>query len=144
MSAVLAEFLQQFFIFVFTAFVVVSLGRKFSWILLIFVPFIVLSGERIGRRVRQTTRRGQDKLADIHNILHESITGNRIVKAFGMERWESVRFGAASQRLFRANLRSVRAAAISSPLMDMIGAIAIALLLLLGRGWINSGVFTVG
>src|SRR5438105_11280069 len=46
MSAVLAEFLQQFFIFVFTAFVVVSLGRKFSWILLIFVPFIVLSGER--------------------------------------------------------------------------------------------------
>jgi ATP-binding cassette, subfamily B, bacterial MsbA len=144
MSAVLAEFLQQFFIFVFTALVVISLGRKNSWILLIFVPFIVVSGQRIGRRVRQTTRRGQDKLADIHNILHESITGNRIVKAFGMERWESVRFGAASQRLFRANLRSVRAAAISSPLMDMIGAIAVALLLLLGRGWINSGAFTVG
>jgi len=44
----------------------------------------------------------------------------------------------------RANLRSVAAAAVSSPLMDIIGAIAVALLLLLGRGQINSGVFTTG
>ena len=42
-----------------------------------------------------------------------------------------------ARRLFRANLRSVAAAAISSPLMDVFGAIAIALLLLLGRGRIN-------
>src|SRR5581483_3090234 len=47
-------------------------------------------------------------------------------------------------RLFRANLRSVRAAAISSPLMDTFGAVAIALLLLLGRDYIKSNVFTAG
>jgi len=88
---------------------------------------------RIGRRVRSTTRRGQDQLADVQNILHETITGNRIVKAFGMESWEVTRFRQAAQRLFHANLRSVAAAAISSPLMDIFGAIAIALLLLLGR-----------
>ena len=144
MSSVLAEFLQQFFILIFTAFVAASLGRGLSWVLLLFVPFIVLSAARIGRRVRHTTRRGQDKLADIQNILHETITGNRIVKAFGMELWESVRFHNASKRLFRANLRSVLAAAVSSPLMDIFGAIAIALLLLLGRGQINAHVFTTG
>ncbi|MGZ4812348.1 MAG: ABC transporter ATP-binding protein [Terriglobales bacterium] len=144
MSAILAEFLQQFFTLVFTAFVVVLLGGRLAWVLLLFIPFIVLSVHRIGRRVRSTTRRGQDKLAEIHNILHETITGNRIVKAFGMEVWEAIRFRGAAKRLFRANLRSVRAAALSSPLMDTIGAIAIALLLLMGRDRIKTGVFTAG
>ncbi len=96
------------------------------WALLIFVPIVIGSARRIGRDVRQTTRKGQDKLAEIQNILHETITGNRIVKAFNMEFWEMMRFQEAAKRLFEANLRSVRAQAISSPLMDSIGAIAIA------------------
>jgi ATP-binding cassette, subfamily B, bacterial MsbA len=144
MSTVLAEFLQQFFTLIFTAVVVVVLGGKLAWVLVIFIPFIITSAMRIGRRVRSTTRKGQDKLADIQNILHETITGVRIVKAFGMELWETVRFRGAAKKLFRANIRSVTAAALSSPLMDIFGAIAIALLLLLGRDRINKGVFTPG
>jgi len=144
MSTVLAEFLQQFFTLVFIAGVVVLLGGKLAWVLLLFVPAILYSSRKIGRRVRTTTRGGQDKLAEIQNILHETITGNRIVKAFGMENWEMQRFRAAARRLFRANLRMVAAFAISSPLMDILGAVAIALLLLMGRDQINHHVFTAG
>jgi ATP-binding cassette, subfamily B, bacterial MsbA len=144
MSTVLAEFLQQLFTLIFTAIVVVLLGGKLAWVLLLFVPFIIYSAGRIGRRVRHTTRKGQDKLADIQNILHETITGNRIVKAFNMESWEISRFHKAAGRLFWANLRSVAAAAISSPLMDIFGAIAIALLLLLGRQQISHQRMTAG
>ena len=144
MSTVLAEFLQQLFTLIFTAIVVVLLGGKLAWVLLLFVPFIIFSAGRIGQRVRHTTRRGQDKLADIQNILHETITGNRIVKAFSMESWEIARFQKAARRLFWANLRSVAAAAISSPLMDIFGAIAIALLLLLGRDQIAHQRMTAG
>src|SRR3989442_11299546 len=146
MSGVLAEFLQQVFTLIFIACAVVVLGGKLAWVLVIFLPAIVYSAQKIGMRVRRTTRRGQDKLADIQNILHETITGNRIVKAFSMEAWEYARFRKAAHRLFRANLRSVAAAAISSPLMDIFGAMAIALLLLLGReqivhGWMTPGIF---
>jgi subfamily B ATP-binding cassette protein MsbA len=144
MSSVLAEFLQQFFTFVFTAGLVVVLGGRLAWVLLVFIPIIIFSAVRIGRRVRNTTRTGQDQLADVQNILHETITGNRIVKAFGMESWEVARFRKAAQRLFRANLRSVAAAAISSPLMDILGAIAVALLLLLGRQQIAHNELTLG
>jgi subfamily B ATP-binding cassette protein MsbA len=144
MSSVLAEFLQQFFTLIFTAAVVVLLGGKLAWVLLLFVPVILYSSRKIGRQVRTTTRGGQDKLAEIQNILHETITGNRIVKAFGMENWEVERFRAAARRLFRANLRLVAAFAISSPLMDILGSIAIALLLLMGRDAINKHVFTAG
>jgi subfamily B ATP-binding cassette protein MsbA len=144
MSSVLAEFLQQFFTFVFLAWVVVGLGGKLAWVLLLFIPAILYSSRKIGRQVRSTTRGGQDKLAEIQNILHETITGNRIVKAFGMENWEIGRFRAAARRLFHANLRLVAAFAISSPLMDILGSIAIALLILMGRDQINHHVFTAG
>ena len=144
MSNILAEFLQQLFTFLFTAGLVIVLGRKLAWVLLLFIPIIIFSAVRIGRRVRSTTRTGQDQLADVQNILQETITGNRIVKAFGMESWEVARFRKAAQRLFRANLRSVAAAAISSPLMDIFGAIAIALLLLLGRDQIARNELTLG
>ncbi len=144
MSKVLAEFLQQVFTFIFTAVAVVFLGRNLSWVLLLFVPFIVFSARKIGRRVRLTTRTGQDKLADIQNILQETITGNRIVKAFSMETWEISRFRQAARRLFRANMRSVAASSISSPLMDIFGVVGVALLLLLGRNQVAHGAMTLG
>ncbi|MGB8115997.1 MAG: ABC transporter ATP-binding protein [Candidatus Sulfotelmatobacter sp.] len=142
MSTVLAEFLQQFFTFLFVAGVVVVLGKNLSWVLLLFVPVIIYSSRKIGSRVRSTTRQGQDKLAEIQNILHETITGNRIVKAFNTEKWEITRFRNAARRLFRANLRSVAATAISSPLMDIVGVSGIALLLLLGREQVKHGEMT--
>ena len=143
-SQVLAEFLQQFFTLIFIAAVVVALGGKLAWVLLVFVPIIVFSVGRLGRRVRSTTRKGQDRLAEIQNILHETLAGNRIVKAFSMEGWETSRFHGASRRLLRANMRSVAAAAVSSPMMDIFGAVAISLLLLVGRDQIKASVFTPG
>jgi len=144
MSSVLSELLQQFFTLLWTAAVVVLMGGRQSWVLLLFVPVVISSARRIGRSVRTTTRKGQDKLAEIQNILHETITGNRIVKAFGMELWEMNRFRKAARRLFRANLKSVSVQAISSPLMDAIGSVAIALLLLLGRDRILRHEMTAG
>ena len=144
MSAVLGEALQQFFTFIFMAGVVIMNGGKLAWVLLLFVPVVISSARRIGRRVRQTTRRGQDKLAEIQDILHETITGNAIVKAFGMEPWEMRRFRRAARRLLSANLKAVSVQAISSPLMDAIGAIGIALLLVLGRDRIKAHEMTEG
>lgn len=144
MASVLSDFLQQVFTLIFMTIVVIKLGGHLAWVLLIFIPVVISSMRRIGRGVRLTTRKGQDKLAEIQNILHETITGNPIVKAFNMEFWELRRFRDAARRLFRANLSTVRAQAISSPLMDLIGAIAIAGLLLLGRGQIRSHAMTTG
>jgi subfamily B ATP-binding cassette protein MsbA len=144
MSSVLAEFLEQFFTFVFTAYAVVALGGNLAWVLVLFVPFILYSARRIGIRVRRTTRSGQDQLADVQNILQETITGNRIVKAFSMEGWEIARFRSAARRLFKANMRAVAAATLSSPLMDLFAAIAVALLLAFGRDQVKSGNMSLG
>ena len=143
-SAVLGEFLQQMFTFLFTVAAVIALGGRLSWVLLLFVPVVITSARKIGRSVRVRTRTGQDRVAEIQNILHETITGNRIVKAFSTELWEILRFKKAARRLFRANLHSVRIQSISSPLMDVIGSIAIALLLFVGRNEIKAGRMDMG
>jgi subfamily B ATP-binding cassette protein MsbA len=143
-SSVIGDFLQQFFTFVVGLVFVIRLGGELSWALLLFIPVVVTSARRIGREVRTRTRTGQDKLAEIQNILHETVTGNRIVKAFNTEMWEIVRFKTAARRLFRANLRNVRIQGISSPLMDSIGAVAIALFLFIGRNQILHGKMTMG
>ena len=139
MSTVLSDMLQQVFTLLFMIGAVILVGGKMAWVLLLFVPVIVSSARRIGRSVRKTTRKGQDKLAEIQNIVHETITGNGIVKAFGMELWEINRFRSAAQRLLTANMRSVAVQSISSPLMDALGAVAIAVLLFFGRQWILHG-----
>ncbi len=144
LSSVLGDFLQQFFTFLATITLVIFLGGRLSWALLLFVPVVITSSRRIGREVRTRTRTGQDKLAEIQNILHETVTGNRIVKAFNTELWEILRFKNAAKRLFRANLRSVRIQSISSPLMDTIGSVAIAVLLWIGRSEIKRGHMTLG
>jgi subfamily B ATP-binding cassette protein MsbA len=143
-SSVIGEFLQQFFTFVVGLALVIRLGGHLSWALLLFIPVVVTSARRIGREVRTRTRTGQDKLAEIQNILHETVTGNRMVKAFNTELWEILRFKTAARRLFRANLRSVRIQSISSPLMDTIGAVAIAMFLFIGRNEIHHGRMTMG
>ena len=143
-SSVISDFLQQFFTFVVGLVLVIKLGGYLSWALLLFVPVIITSSRKIGREVRTRTRSGQDKLAEIQNILHETVTGNRIVKAFSTELWEVLRFKKAASRLFRANLRSVRIQSISSPLMDTLGAIAIAMFLFIGRNEILHGRMTMG
>ncbi len=143
-STVIGQFLQQFFTFLVGLVLVIRLGGNLSWALLLFIPVVVTSARKIGREVRTRTRTGQDKLAEIQNILHETVTGNRIVKAFNTELWEILRFKEAARRLLRANLRSVRVQSISSPLMDTIGAIAIALMLFIGRNEIQHHRMSMG
>lgn len=144
LSSVIGEFLQQFFTFVAGMVFVIRLGGELSWALVLFIPVVITSARKIGGEVRTRTRSGQDKLAEIQNILHETVTGNRIVKAFNTELWEILRFKTAARRLFRANLRNVRIQSISSPLMDSIGAVAIAMFLWLGRNQILHGHMTMG
>ncbi|MBW4039595.1 MAG: ATP-binding cassette domain-containing protein [Acidobacteria bacterium] len=144
MATVMSDFLQQFFTLLFMIGVVIVVGGRMAWVLLVFVPIIVASTRRVGRSVRKTTRKGQDKLAEIQNIVQETIVGNGIVKAFGMENWEMNRFRRAADRLLMANMRSVAVQSISSPLMDALGAVAIALLLMFGRDRILHGNWTIG
>jgi subfamily B ATP-binding cassette protein MsbA len=86
----------------------------------------------------------QTRLGELTQILQETVGGNRIVKAFGMEDFEIAKFRSSSRRLLRETMRWVRAQVATSPLMDMLQPVVIGLLLLYARDRIKLGVLTTG
>ena len=98
---------------------------------ILIAPIIVLPSKYFGKKIRKSSRSSQDKLGEISDILQETITGHRIVKAFGMESFEKEKFRQATRRLAKINLSWIRIHSIASPYMDLVAAITIALMLYL-------------
>jgi subfamily B ATP-binding cassette protein MsbA len=143
-----AEYLADFFrqMFSLVAFVVVLLVIDWRMAVgsAVLVPLIVWPIGKLARRIRGSTERSRARLADLSQILQESISGNRVVKAFGMEGFEIRRFRDASRQLLRENMRWLRALAATAPIMDVLGAVVIAMILLFARGEIKVGRMTIG
>ena len=107
-------------------------------------PLVVYPLVRLGQRVRRTTRRSQEALAQITHVSAEAFTGHRIVKAFGAESREADRFGGASRALYRTNMKVTSAMAALPPLMEFIGGVAFAVALWYGSQEISAGRLTTG
>jgi len=89
-------------------------------------PLVVYPLVRLGQRVRRTTRRSQEALEVITHVGAEAFTGHRIVKAFGAEEREAVKFEKASQNLYRTNMKVTSVLSVMPPVMEFIGGLAIA------------------
>jgi subfamily B ATP-binding cassette protein MsbA len=143
-SQVLADFMRQTFTLVGLLIVVILIDWRLATVSLTLIPFVMIPSARIGKRIRSSTRKGQDNLAELSQLLQETISGNRIVKAFRMEHWELRRFKEAARRLLKINLRYAAAQAATSPLMEVLGATTIVFLLLYARNRILDNDLTTG
>jgi subfamily B ATP-binding cassette protein MsbA len=83
-------------------------------------------------------------MAEMANVLYETLAGNRIVKAFGMEKAEAGKFRKVTERIFKLNLRQKLTHSLSSPLMEVLGVLVVAGFLIYARVQITSGQMTVG
>jgi subfamily B ATP-binding cassette protein MsbA len=143
-SHILADLLRQTFTAVSLLFVVMTKDWRLALASLTVLPFVAVPTTRIGRRIRRTSRRTQDRQAELNQILQETLSGHMVVKAFGAEPYESRRFREASHKLLTTNLRYVAQQALSSPLIEMFGAITIVCLLTYARIQIKAGTLTAG
>ena len=107
-----------------------------SWKLTIFtlisVPLMALVIRKLTGKLRAITAEGQARLADVASVMEESLGAPRVVKAFTAEEREIARFDDANQAALGVNLRGVRRTALLAPLVDWIGALAIAVILYVG------------
>ncbi len=144
LSEYLADLFQKGFTFVVLVAVLLILNWKMALGSALLLPLVVLPVNKFGRRIRRSAEQSQTRLGDLGQILQETVSGNRIVKAFGMEEFEIRKFRDAARRLMRENMRWVRAAVSTSPLMDLLGGIVIPLLLLYARDQIRHHYMTEG
>jgi ATP-binding cassette, subfamily B, bacterial MsbA len=132
-SDMFADILRQSFTAFGLLIVVVGTDWKLAMFSLALFPFVLVPTAKLGRRIRRSSRKTQDSMGELNQILQEGISGQQVVKAFGAEQYESRRFRAAASRLLRTNMRKVLIQGIPSPFIELMGAITFVGLLWYGR-----------
>jgi len=117
---------------------------KMAIIALVFLPIAFFPIIKFGRRVRRVSTGYQETMADMNSFLHETFAGNKIVKAFGMSSYEKERFFKKTKKLFKLEMKAVKAKSLSSPVMDFLGGIGVALVIFYGGSRVIQGESTVG
>ena len=143
-SDTITSVVKDFFTLIALIGVVFSQDWKIAAMALCVFPWAIIPMQRFGRRVRKFSRRGQEKMADISTHLHETITGHRIIKAFGMEDYEIRRFAEENKKFFRNMRKRVLARALSSPIVETFGVIAMSIFIFYGGFRVIRGELTAG
>jgi len=144
MSEYLADLFMKSFTFLAFVAAMLILNWKLALATTALLPVVILPVNKLGKKIRLSAEKSQTRLSDLSQIVEETVSGNRVVKAFGMEDFEVRKFHEIARRLLRENMRWVRAAVITSPLMDLVGGIVIPLLLFYARNQIQRGEITTG
>ncbi len=117
---------------------------KMAIFALVILPLAFFPVVEFGRRVRRASTGCQEAMADLNVFLHETIAGNKIVKAFGRETHEKNRFREKTEALFKVELRAVVARSLSSPVMEFLGGVGIAFIIWYGGSKVIAGTSTAG
>ncbi len=131
-SSAMSDIIEEAFILL--ALLVGMFVKDWALALMAFVvmPLAVVPLAAFSRQLKRTGRQSQLKMSEIYNILHETITGNRIVKAFTMEAFELRKFLKATAKYYRINIRLSWISSLSSPFMEFIGGVVGAFILYIG------------
>jgi len=143
-SDTLAEFLKQAAILVFLVVLIFAVNWKLAAVSLMLVPLVFYPTFMFGKRLRLLSKSNQEEMASMANLLYETVTGNRIVKAFTMEKAEAGKFRKVTERILRLNVRQKMTHSLSSPLMEVLGVLVIAGFFMYARTQIISQRMTPG
>ncbi len=106
------------------------LNWKLALFFVVVLPFAGYAFSRFSRRFRKASIQMQEQIGGLTMHLHETISGVRIVKAFGMEEYESRRFASRNRELFNSLMRSIKTSALSHPVTEVISMIGTAFVIL--------------
>ena len=111
---------------------------------IVVFPLAALLIVRVGKRLRHISIKTQEAMARLYNILQESITGQRIVKAFVLEDYESERFARQNLEYFHARVKQTATRELTPPIMELLGALGMAGIIFYGGYNVIQGTSTPG
>ncbi len=143
-SSVVVGLLRDLLQGIFLLIVIFSMNWRLALLSLVFIPAAAVPIIYFGKAFRRVSTRMQEETAEVSNIMHESITGAPVVKAFTMEQYESKRFSGQVQKLFNTMMEKAKYRCIQHPLMEVIGGIGMALIIWFGGKEVIAGNSTPG
>ena len=117
---------------------------QLAFVTMIIIPIAIFFIQIFGQRNKIAVSKRQISFGGLSSLLVETITGVRVVKAFGMEKYESKRFKDANDDLYKNHMRSIMIDSYSYPIIEIIGASAGATIVAYGGYLIINGQITPG
>ncbi len=140
----LADLLQDFFAIVGFLVLVFSLNFRLALATVILAPLLLGPIAHFTSRLRKRSHQSQERLGDMNAVVDEVLKGYRVVQAFGMQAFESLRFREATRRHYRANLKARKIYALTAPVVEVLGAGGVLVLMWYAKRLIDSGAMTIG
>jgi subfamily B ATP-binding cassette protein MsbA len=143
-SGSMGDFIQEIFILLALLVYIFITDWRLALVSFVIAPVAVIPLALFSRQLKKKGMLNQIKMAQIYNLLHETITGNKIVKAFTMEKFEIKKFFQATLSYFRTSIKLALTGSLSSPFMEFLGGVVAAFVLALGATRIVQGHISPG
>jgi subfamily B ATP-binding cassette protein MsbA len=143
-SEAVTSLLKDSFTLICLMFVIFYRDWQLALVAMVIFPLTIYPIATFGRKMRKLATRTQVTMGSLTTLLQETISGARIVKAFGREDYESSRFSRENENLLKLTLKSVTISAVSSPFMEFLGGVGIAAIIFYGGYQVIQGVSTPG
>src|SRR5690606_31825611 len=107
-------------------------------------PFMILTTRWFGEKIRSAFRKVQETLADVSDHLQNTLSGIRLIKSFGAEKYEERRFEEHAQSNMEANIRAIRLRSLYEPIIDFLNYLGLAIVIVFGAWLVMKSQITIG
>jgi len=143
-SGSMGDLIQEIFILIALLIYIFITDWRLALVSFIVAPLAAIPLAVFSKQLKKRGRQNQIKMSDIYSLLYETITGNKIVKAFTMERFELKKFFDATKRFFKTSIDLALIGSLSSPFMEFLGGVLGAFILFVGSTRIAQGHISPG
>ena len=143
-AGVLKDIFQQGLTFLAMMGVIFYQNWRLAGLSMIVTPLAVFTVVRMGKRLRALAATGQERMGDMASTLQETFSGIRMVKAYGREEAEELRFRRSNRSFLRTTMKGIQVFSLGSSYMEVIGVVGVASIIWYGGFLVINGSMTPG
>ena len=143
-AGVLKDIFQQGLTFLAMMGVIFYQNAQLAGLSVIVIPLAVFTMVRMGKRLRALATSGQERMGDMASTLQESLSGIRMVKAYGREEAEAARFQQSNHSFLSTTMKAIQVSSLGSSHMEVIGVLGVAAIIWYGGFLVINGSMTPG
>jgi len=143
-AGVLKDVFQQGLTFLAMLGVIFYQNWRLGGVSIIVIPLAVVTMMRMGKRLRTLAASGQERMGDMASTLQETLSGIRMVKAYGREEAEAERFKQSNKAFLNTTMKAIQVSSLGSSHMEVIGVVGVAAIIWYGGSLVINGDMTPG
>ena len=140
----IADMIREFLTIIGLVTVAIYQSAELAFYGLVVIPLAIIPLGKLAKKMKKLSFKSQESVSDITSHLSETFNNIELIKANSTEKLELSRFSAHNQNFFNINIKAVKVNALVSPLMEIIGSLGFAAVIIVGGAQVIDGILTTG